>query len=53
MEKEKSTQVTGCKTCKKGMSGTQKWLLVISIYIFTSSIYGTIELIKLIADWFK
>lgn len=53
MEKEKSTQVTGCKTCKKGMSGTQKWLLFISIYIFTSAIYGTIKLIELLANSIK
>jgi hypothetical protein len=46
MEKEKSTQVTGCKQCKKGLTLTQKSLIVFSIYILLTSIYGTVQIIK-------
>ena len=53
MEKETSTQVTGCRTCKKGMSNPQKWILLLSIYILGSSIYGTVKLIELIANSIK
>lgn len=53
MEKETSTKVTGCKTCKKGMNGTQKFIFVISIYTFLAATYGTIGFVKLIADLLK
>ena len=52
MEKKESTKVTGCKTCKKGLSDTQKWVLALSIYMFMTSIYGTIVLIKNVIDLF-
>jgi len=52
MEKENATQVTGCKTCGKGLSTTQKSLVVLSLYIIGSSIYGTIQLIKLLYGLF-
>ena len=48
MEKETATQVTGCKTCGKGLTMSQKGLVVLSMYILGSSIYGTIQLIKLL-----
>lgn len=52
MEEKKSTQVTGCKTCKKGLSPSQKSLVVLSFYILISSIYGTIKLIQLLSSVF-
>ena len=52
MEEKKATQVTGCKQCKKGLSKPQKGLLVLSLYILLSSIYGTVKLIQLIGDQF-
>ena len=52
MEEKKATQVNQCKQCKKGLSNTQKGLVVLSFYIFISSIYGTIKLIQLLSDLF-
>jgi hypothetical protein len=46
MKEKKATKVTGCKTCKKGLSNTQKGLVVFSFYILISSIYGTYKLIE-------
>jgi hypothetical protein len=50
--KTKSTQVTGCKTCKKGLSSTQKWMMVFAFYIFGASIYGTIKIVQEIIKLF-
>jgi len=52
METKKATEVTGCNTCKKGLSETQKWVVALSVYMFLTSIYGTIVLIKNIVDLF-
>jgi hypothetical protein len=52
METKKATQVNGCKTCKKGLSTTQKSMMFLGFYIILTSIYGTIELIKLISNLF-
>lgn len=50
--KTKATQVTGCKTCKKGFSTTQKIMVGVSFYIFGASIYGTIKIIELLVNLF-
>lgn len=52
MKVKRATQVTGCKQCNKGFSNTQKGLVVLGTYIFLSSIYGTIEIIKFIMSLF-
>ena len=52
MEEKQSTQVTGCNTCKKGMSKTQWGLLIFSLYMFGAGLYGTIQIIKDIASLF-
>jgi hypothetical protein len=52
MKEKKATQVTGCKQCEKGLSVTQKGILVLSFYILGSSIYGTIKLIQLLYGLF-
>lgn len=41
-----------CKQCKKGLNKTQNGMLIIGGFIFATSIYGTIELIKLIFTLF-
>jgi len=46
MEKKEATQVTGCNTCKGGLSFKQKWILVLAAYMFGSTLYSTIELVK-------
>ncbi len=51
MEKEKATQV-GCSACKKGMSGSQKWITALAIYMLIAAVYGTIEIIKNIISLF-
>lgn len=53
MEKKKATEVKGCKQCQKGLSTTQKGLLVLSMYILGTSIFGTIELIGYLTELFK
>lgn len=52
MEKQKATQVTGCSQCKKSLSGTQKYIMLGGIYLLGTSIYGTIQLVKLIISLF-
>jgi len=52
METKKATKVTGCKTCKKGLSNAQKSMVVLGFYILITSIYGTIDLIKYIISFF-
>lgn len=52
MEKKKATQVTGCKACKKGLSKTQLSLVIFGFFILGTSVYGTINLIKLIMGLF-
>lgn len=40
---------TSCKKCKKkGLSKTHWVMVVLSVYILFSAIYGTIQLIKLL-----
>jgi hypothetical protein len=45
-EKNKSTQVSGCRQCKRGLNTTQKLLIVSGTFILLTSIYGTIKLIQ-------
>jgi hypothetical protein len=52
METKKATQVTNCKQCKKGLNLTQKSLIVVSIYMLFAAIYGTIEIIKDLTNFF-
>ena len=52
MKKTKSTQVTGCQTCKKGLSKTQISLMLFGFYILGTSVYGTINLVKSILSLF-
>jgi hypothetical protein len=44
----------GCKTCKNNkLSTTQIWMVVLSIFILTTSVYGTIQFVKDITNFFK
>lgn len=39
----------GCKKCqKKGLSGTHWVMVILSFYILFTSVYGTIQLFKLL-----
>lgn len=51
-ENEGSTKVSGCKSCKDPLSKTQKGILVISVYMFGTSIYGTIKLAEYLISLF-
>lgn len=53
MEEKKATEVTGCNTCKKGLSKTQIGLIFLSFYILGSCIYGTIKLIGSLFEFFN
>jgi hypothetical protein len=44
-ETNKPTQ--GCKSCKKGLQNTHIGILCLSLYMFATSVYGTIKLIQL------
>jgi hypothetical protein len=46
METKKATEVTGCNTCKKGLNKSQVGLIIFSMYIFASAIYGTYKIIQ-------
>jgi hypothetical protein len=44
----------GCKTCKNNkLSNSQVWMVVLSAFILITSVYGTIQLVKDIASFFK
>jgi len=51
-EKETPSKVTGCKSCKDPLSKTQKGILYLSIYMFGTSIYGTVMLVKYLVSLF-
>ena len=53
MEKEKATEVTGCQTCKNGLSGTQKGMMVFGFYMLLASFIGTIEIVKYVYSLFN
>jgi len=42
-----------CNTCGKGMSKSQTALLMLSLFIFATSVYGIITLIKDIYNYFN
>jgi len=48
----KQKEETGCKQCKNKLNGTQTVMVVLSIYIFLSSIYGTVKLFGLVKNLF-
>ena len=52
MEEKKATEVTGCNTCKKCLSKVQSWMVVFSIYMLLTSIYGTVVLFQKILELF-
>lgn len=41
-----------CEDCKKGLSNTQWWLIILSLYMFFSSIYVTYLFIMKLIDLF-
>ena len=44
----------GCKTCKNNkLTTSQVWMVVLSVFILFTSIYGTVQLVKDIAGFFK
>jgi hypothetical protein len=44
----------GCKTCKNNkLTTSQIWMVILSVFILITSIYGTIQLVKDIASFFK
>lgn len=48
MNLEEITQKKIAKSCKKGLSKTHWSIIGLSIYMFGTSIYGTIKLIQLL-----
>ena len=52
MEKEKATEV-GCQACKKGLSGTQKGMIVFSVYILMAAVVGSIDIVKYLFSLFN
>jgi hypothetical protein len=52
MEKEKATEV-GCQACKKGLSGTQKGMIVFSMYILMAAVVGSIDIVKYLFSLFN
>ena len=52
MESKKATEVTNCKQCKRGLNTTQKSLIVLSFYVMFAAIYGTIQIVKDLINFF-
>ncbi len=50
MEQEEKKE--GCKSCKKGFSTGQKFMVVFSVYLLLTSIYGNIVLVKHLMSMF-
>jgi len=48
------SETQGCKKCNKKNPGSYQYLAVIGgFYLLFASVYGTIELIKNLIDFFK
>jgi len=43
MEKEKEKE---CKSCNKGFNKSQKFMIIVSIYILLSCIFGTYKIFQ-------
>ena len=41
-----------CKTCARGLNVNQKFIVLFSFYMLSTSLYGTIELVKLLVNLF-
>lgn len=41
-----------CTTCKNPFNGVQKGIMILSVYMLLSSIYGTIKFIEQISSMF-
>lgn len=41
-----------CNTCKNPFNGVQKGIMILSVYMLLSSIYGTIKFIEQISSMF-
>lgn len=41
-----------CKTCNKGISQKQWYLVILSIYILVASVYGTVKIVENIISLF-
>ena len=54
MEEKKSTEVTGCNTCKKGLSKSQIGLIIFSMYIFSQEtleiLFKPMSLLRIIEE---
>jgi hypothetical protein len=50
--KNEATKVTGCKTCKQGLSKTQWGIVSMGMVIFVTSIYGIVQIVKDIISLF-
>lgn len=47
------TEKEGCSQCKQNLNGMQTGMLVLSIYIMVTAIYGNVKLFELISTYFK
>ena len=43
---EVKTEKKKCNTCKKGLNKSHWFMIILSLYLFLASIYGTIQIIK-------
>lgn len=41
-----------CKTCARGLNVNQKFIVLFSFYMLSTSLYGTIKLIQLVISLF-
>jgi len=44
-----------CQSCKSknSVKNVQKWVIIFGLYFFGAAVYGTVEIIKNIIEFFK
>lgn len=47
------TEKEGCSQCKQNLNGMQSGMVIVSVYILITAIYGNVKLFELISTFFK
>ena len=42
----------GCSQCKENLNNVQLGMIIFSVYLLITAIYGNIKLFELISNWF-
>jgi hypothetical protein len=47
------TEKEGCSQCKQNLNGMQSGMVIVSVYILITAIYGNVKLFELVSTFFK